>query len=43
MDSNEATTNMVVALINIKCLTKPDEIAEAYKTIYKVVANPYEV
>ena len=42
MDRNEATTNMVVALINLKAITSPDEVAEAYKKIYKAVLNPTE-
>lgn len=36
----EATTNMVSALISIKCLTSATEVAEAYKTIYDAVRKP---
>ena len=40
MGSTESTTNMVVALINIKAITSPEQVAEAYKTIFKAVTNP---
>ena len=40
MDRTEAITTMVTALINIKAITSPDEVAEAYKTVYKAVSNP---
>lgn len=37
MNSIEATANMVVALINNKFITNPDDVAQAYKTIYAAV------
>lgn len=40
MGPAEATSNMVIALINIKALASPEDVAEAYKTIYKAVAHP---
>lgn len=40
MGITEATTNIVIAMINIKAVTTPDEISQAYKEIYKAVRNP---
>lgn len=42
MSASEATTNIIVALINTKCLIEVDEVADAYKIIYNAVANPYD-
>mgnify|MGYP007003877167 CR=1 FL=1 len=42
MELSQATTNMVTALIDIKCITTAEEAAEAYKTIYAAVSNPYK-
>lgn len=42
MDSSQSTTTMVTALIDIKCITTAEEAAEAYKTIYAAVTNPYK-
>lgn len=40
MGNTEAVTNMIVALINNSRLTRPEEVAEAYKTIYDAVISP---
>lgn len=40
MGKLEATTNMVIALINNHFISTPDDIVEAFKTIYKAVENP---
>ena len=40
MGKIEATTNIIIALINNHFISTPSEIVEAYKTIYKVVENP---
>lgn len=40
MNSTEATSNIVVALINAKFISEPEEVAAAYKTIYEAVRNP---
>lgn len=42
MELSQATTNMVTALIDIKYITTAEEAAEAYKTIYAAVSNPYK-
>ena len=40
MDATEATSNIIVAMINGKFLNSPNEIAEAYNTIYQAVMYP---
>ncbi len=40
MGKIEATTNMVIALINNRFIATPDDVVEAFKTIYKAVENP---
>lgn len=40
MGKIEATTNMVIALVNNHFISTPDEIVETFKTIYKAVDNP---
>lgn len=40
MGKTEATTNMVIALINNHFISTPDDIVKAYKTIYNTVENP---
>lgn len=42
MSDTEATSNIIVAMINNGLLHAPEEVAEAYKTIYQSVAVPYE-
>lgn len=37
MNATEATTNMIVAMIGNKFLASPEDVAEAYKTIYNAV------
>lgn len=43
MNETEATSNIVIAMINSKFISMPDEIAEAYKVIYKAVNNPLDI
>lgn len=40
MQSIEASANIVIAMINNKFLSTPEEAAEAYKTIYNAISNP---
>lgn len=40
MGKLESTTNMVIALINNHFISTPDDVVEAFKTIYKAVENP---
>ena len=40
MGKIEATTNMVIALINNHFVSTPEEVSEAYKTIAKTIENP---
>ena len=40
MGKIEATTNIVVALINNHFVSTPSDVVEAFKTIYKAVENP---
>ncbi len=40
MGKIESTTNIVIALINNHFISTPDQIVEAFKTIYKAVENP---
>lgn len=40
MNATEATSNIIIAMVNSKFISTPDEVAEAYKTIYSVVRNP---
>lgn len=42
MQPTEATTNIIVAMINNKFLSSPEEISKAYKEIYKAVRRPVE-
>lgn len=36
---SDAISNVLVAMINNKFLTNPNEVAEAYKTIYAATRN----
>ena len=40
MGKIEATTNIVIALINNHFVSIPEEVSEAYKTISKTIGNP---
>lgn len=40
MDSTEATSNIIIALINNHFISSKDDIVTAYKEIYKAVRNP---
>ena len=42
MQSTEATTNIIVAMINNRFISSPEEISKAYKEIYKAVKYPDE-
>lgn len=42
MNGTEATTNIIVAMINNHFLCNANEISEAFKTIYKAVDKPTE-
>lgn len=42
MNATEATANLIVAMINNKFISTSEEIAEAYKIIYKSVRTPYD-
>lgn len=37
MDATEATSNIIVAMINNHFLNTPDEVSDAYKVIYKAI------
>jgi hypothetical protein len=43
MDATEATSNIVIAMINSKFISTPEEISSAYKEIYKAVRYPENV
>lgn len=40
MGKIEATTNIIIALINNHFISTPDEIVGAFKTIYEAVEKP---
>ena len=40
MNSIEATSNIIISLINNRFISSPDDIVEAYQKIYKVIKNP---
>lgn len=42
MSDTEATSNIIVAMINNKFVSTPEEIATAYKEIFKAVYKPLE-
>lgn len=42
MNAAEVSCNIVVAMINNRFLATPEDISEAYKTIYKAVRFPDE-
>lgn len=42
MNSIEATSNIIIALINNRFINSPDDIVEAYQKIHKVVRHPEE-
>lgn len=42
MNETEATSNIIVAMINNKFISTPDEIATAYKIIFNAVLRPLE-
>lgn len=41
MNATEATSNIIVTMINNKLLNTPEEIAEAFQSIYPFVRDPY--
>ena len=43
MGATEATSNIIIAMINNKFISTPDEISEAYKSIYSAVRNPENI
>lgn len=40
MNTTEAASNIIVAMINNKFIASPEEIAEAYKTIHYAIRYP---
>lgn len=42
MTPTEATSNIIVAMINNKFINTPEEIAIVYKTIYQAVYSPLD-
>lgn len=40
MNVTEATSNIIITMINNKYLSTPEEISSAYKEIYKAVNYP---
>lgn len=43
MNAVEATSNIIIAMINNKYLSTPEEISSAYKEIYKAVRYPENI
>lgn len=43
MNATEATSNIIIAMIDNKYLSTPEEISAAYKEIYKAVDNPADI
>ena len=42
MNSSESVTHIIVALINNDRLATVEQVADAYKTIYATINNPYK-
>lgn len=42
MNPIEATSNIIVAMINNKFINSPEDIATAFQTVYKAVRHPEE-
>lgn len=42
MNRIEATTNIIIALINNNHISDPDDVVKAFKAIYKAVEHPTE-
>lgn len=42
MNEREATSNIIVAMINNKFISTAEEISSAYKEIFKAVYNPLD-
>lgn len=40
MNDTEATSNIVIAMINNNRLLKTEQVVEAYKEIFKAINNP---
>lgn len=40
MDAIEATTSIIVAMINNGCIATTEQVSEAYKTILNTIVNP---
>ena len=43
MNATEATSNIIIAMINNKFIANPEEISSAYKEIYKAVNCPTDI
>lgn len=43
MNATEATSNIIIAMINNKFIADSEEISSAYKTIYKAVNYPEDI
>lgn len=41
MDPIEATSNIVVAMLNNKCISSPEDVSKAYTTIFNCIKNTY--
>ena len=42
MSPNEVTSNMIIALINQRFISTPEEVTSAYKEIFKAVTKPLD-
>lgn len=42
MNSTEATSNIIIAMINNKFICTPEDVVEAYKVIYPAIRHPDE-
>ena len=40
MDIKECTVSIIVAMINNGDIATPEQVSQAYKTIYATIANP---
>lgn len=43
MGATEATSNIIIATINNKFISTPEEISEAYKSIFSAIRNPENI
>ena len=41
MNETEATSNIIVAMINNHFISNPEDISSAYKIIFEAISNPY--